>query len=69
MWWAFGSMFGAGLALVVMPTLGWHWYLGLAATPLVLVLVFFPVCCYYCVFVSVVGRGGVPIPEIDGNLC
>ena len=47
-------MFGAGLALAVMPTLGWHWYLGLAASPLAMVLVLFPVC-YYCV--CVVGEG------------
>ena len=53
-WWSFGSMFGAGLALAVMPTLGWHWYLGLAATPLALVLLFFLVfCCYVCVCVCV----------------
>jgi len=36
-------MFGAALALALMPTLGWHWYLGLAATPLALVLLLFPV--------------------------
>ena len=34
-------MFGAALAVAVMPTLGWHWYLGLAATPLALVLPLF----------------------------
>lgn len=45
-WWAFGSMFGALLAFIVMRPggLGWHWYLGLAAIPLALVLLFFPVC-------------------------
>ena len=42
-WWAVGSMFGALLALGVMNTLGWHWYLGLAAFPLFLVLFIFPV--------------------------
>ena len=36
-------MFGAALAVAVMPTLGWHWYLGIAATPLALVLLLFPV--------------------------
>jgi len=41
-WWAFGSMFGAALAVAVMPSLGWHWYLGIAATPLALVLLLFP---------------------------
>ena len=45
-WWAIGSMFGALLAYGVMGPdgLGWHWYLGLAAIPLALVLFFFPVC-------------------------
>ena len=45
-WWAIGSMFGALLAYGVMgpDKLGWHWYLGLAAIPLFLVLFFFPVC-------------------------
>ena len=42
-WWSVGTMFGAALAIGVMPHLGWHWYLGLAAIPLVLVLFFFPV--------------------------
>jgi len=36
-------MFGAALAVAVMPSLGWHWYLGIAATPLALVLLLFPV--------------------------
>lgn len=38
-------MFGALLAYGVMgpDRLGWHWYLGLAAIPLALVLLFFPV--------------------------
>ena len=45
-WWAIGSMFGALLAFGVMgpDKLGWHWYLGLAAIPLALVLFIFPVC-------------------------
>ena len=53
-WWAIGSMFGALLAYGVMRPggLGWHWYLGLAAIPLALVLFFFPVCTlhlrHYC---------------------
>ena len=48
-WWAIGSMFGALLAYGVMgpDRLGWHWYLGLAAIPLALVLFFFPVCQLY----------------------
>lgn len=41
-WWAFGSMLGALLALGTMPTLRWHWYLGLSAAPLAIVLLFFP---------------------------
>ena len=36
-------MFGALLALGVMDTLGWHWYLGLATIPLFMVLLLFPV--------------------------
>ena len=52
-------MFGAALALALMPTLGWHWYLGLAATPLALVLVFFPVRSFNL-------RIGVPMSiEVD----
>ena len=43
-WWAVGTMFGAGLAVGVMghDKLGWHWYLGLSATPMALVLFFIP---------------------------
>jgi MFS family permease len=41
-WWAVGSMFGALLALGVMNSLGWHWYLGIATIPLFLVLFIFP---------------------------
>ena len=42
-WWAIGSMLGPALAIVVFGEggLGWHWYLGLAALPLGLVLVLF----------------------------
>lgn len=49
-WWAFGSMFGAALAIGVMRPggLGWHWYLGLAATPLALVWFLFPVSDTVC---------------------
>ena len=38
-------MFGALLAYAVMRPggLGWHWYLGLAAAPLTVVLLLFPV--------------------------
>ena len=44
MWWSIGTIFGALLAIGVLGygNLGWHWYLGLAATPLVLVLFLFP---------------------------
>ena len=43
-WWTVGTMFCAALATVVLGVLelSWHWFLGLAATPLALVLVFFP---------------------------
>ena len=43
-WWSIGTIFGALLAIGVLGygDLGWHWYLGLAATPLVLVLFLFP---------------------------
>ena len=43
-WWAMGSMLGAVLAIGVMGEggLGWHWYLGLAAVPLGLVLFAYP---------------------------
>jgi len=39
--WGVGGMFGAVLALVMLPRLNWHWYLGLSAFPLVLVMVLF----------------------------
>ena len=44
LWYAAGSMFGAVLAIVVMSEggLDWHWYLGFAATPLLLVLLVIP---------------------------
>lgn len=43
-WWTIGTLFGGVLALFVLKEggLGWHWYLGLAATPLGLVLFMFP---------------------------
>ena len=43
-WWSIGTIFGALLAIGVLGygDLGWHWYLGLAATPLTLVLFLFP---------------------------
>ena len=45
-------MFGALLAYGVMRPggLGWHWYLGLAATPLAIVLLLFPVKQIYCIY-------------------
>ena len=44
MWWTVGTMFCAALAIVVLGTwhLSWHWFLGLAATPLAMVLFLFP---------------------------
>ncbi|KAK2574443.1 Synaptic vesicle 2-related protein [Acropora cervicornis] len=48
--WALGSCFTAGIAMVVMPTLGWRWLLGLLSVP-VLVFVFMsywlPESCRY----------------------
>lgn len=43
-WWALGTMGGAGLAVGVLGAsdLGWHWYLGLAAIPMALTLFLFP---------------------------
>lgn len=41
--WAIGTMFGAGLAVGMgRDNLGWHWYLGLSATPMACVLIFIP---------------------------
>ena len=42
-WWAIGSAFGALLALGVLDTIGWHWFLGIATFPLAAVLLLFPV--------------------------
>lgn len=48
--WALGSCFTAGIAMAVMPTLGWRWLLGLLSVP-VLVFVFMsywlPESCRY----------------------
>lgn len=43
-WWAFGGIFGAVLAIAVLGEghLNWHWYLGLAAIPLALAIFLFP---------------------------
>jgi len=43
-WWTVGTMFCAALATLVLGVLqwNWHWFLGLAATPLALVLILFP---------------------------
>jgi MFS family permease len=43
-WWAIGTMFGAGLAVGVMgpDKLGWHWYLGLSASPMAFAIVLIP---------------------------
>ena len=43
-WWTIGTIFGAVLAIGVLGYggLDWHWYLGLAATPLAIVMVLFP---------------------------
>ncbi|XP_046340133.2 synaptic vesicle 2-related protein-like [Haliotis rufescens] len=39
--WALGACFEVVLALIVMPTLGWKWLLGLSAIPLLI----FSICC------------------------
>ncbi len=43
-WWTIGTMFCAALAALVLGVLelNWHWFLGLAALPLAIVLVLFP---------------------------
>ncbi len=45
MWWALGSILGAGLAVAVMVPggLGWHWYLGLSTIPLFIAVSLFVV--------------------------
>ncbi len=45
MWWTIGAMFSALLATLVLGVwhLSWHWYLGLSASPLAIVLLLFPV--------------------------
>ena len=58
MWWSVGTMFCAALAIVVLGTwhLSWHWFLGLAATPLAIVLVLFPLVPESARFYLVKGR-------------
>lgn len=43
-WWAIGTMFGAALAVGVMgpDKLGWHWYLGLSASPMLIAIILVP---------------------------
>ena len=37
--WALGSCFTVGVAMAVMPTLGWRWLLGFLSLPLLLFVV------------------------------
>ena len=62
-WWGIGSMFGALLAYGVMRPggLGWHWYLGLAATPLAIVLLLFPVKQIYCIYMYIQAKNNTII--------
>ena len=59
-WWTIGTIFGAVLAIGVLGygDLGWHWYLGLAATPLALVLALFPFVPESARFYLVKGKYG-----------
>ncbi|GMT22932.1 hypothetical protein PFISCL1PPCAC_14229, partial [Pristionchus fissidentatus] len=41
--WAFGAALEAGIALVILPSLGWRWLVGFSALPLAL----FGVCCWW----------------------
>ncbi len=44
MWWTVGAMFYAALAILVFGVLhlNWHWFLGLSASPMAIVLLLFP---------------------------
>ena len=59
-WWTIGTIFGAVLAIGVLGygDLGWHWYLGLAATPLAIVLAMFPFVPESARFYLVKGKYG-----------
>lgn len=53
-WWSLGAVFGAGLAAGLMgeTNLGWHWFVGLTASPLLLAIAgipFFPESARYLV--------------------
>ena len=37
--WAFGSAFLVGTSLIVMPTLGWRWLLGIATVPVAIFVI------------------------------
>lgn len=41
--WSLGALFEAGVARVVMPTLGWRWLIAISTTPLALLVVLCPV--------------------------
>lgn len=40
LFWAFGSVLEILLALLIMPTLGWRWLLGLSVVPVGIFLIF-----------------------------
>ena len=43
-WWTFGTVFSSGLAAIIMgkTDLGWHWFLGLSASPMLLAIILVP---------------------------
>ena len=43
-WWTFGTIFSSGLAAIIMgkTDLGWHWFLGLSASPMLLAIILVP---------------------------
>lgn len=48
--WALGACFEVTLALIVMPTLGWHWLLALSTGPLLAFAIICPVSIIHVVF-------------------
>lgn len=57
-WWSIGTIFEALLAMAVMPSLGWRYLLGLSATPLLIILAFFPTLPESPRFLMVNGQPG-----------
>eukprot|EP00873_Tetraselmis_striata_P016735 jgi/Tetstr1/436999/TSEL_002738.t1 len=56
--WTVGTFFEAGIAWLVLPTLGWRWLLGISAIPQVLLVLLYPLLPESPYWLASKGRGG-----------